>query len=84
MSEKKPSCMRAPPLAENMMSGRCASRAYSIARVIFSPTPVPMLPMKNSASSTASTAGWPSMRPVAVITASCIPVFSRCAASFFS
>ena len=34
---KMPSCMRAPPLAEKMTSGRRLAAAYSTARVIFSP-----------------------------------------------
>src|SRR2546426_312445 len=44
MSERMPSCMRAPPEAERMMTGRSLSMASSIARVSFSPTTQPMLP----------------------------------------
>ena len=47
--------IRAPPLAENMTSGRCLSTAYSMAQVIFSPTAILMLPIKKRLSSTATT-----------------------------
>ena len=79
---KMPSCIRAPPLAEKMISGRCFAVACSTARVIFSPTVVLMLPIKNRLSSTAATTGVPSMRPVAVMTASFRPVLPVCASSF--
>ena len=42
-----PSCIRAPPLAEQMMRGRRVRPAYSTARVSFSPTAAPMLPIRN-------------------------------------
>ena len=79
---KMPSCIRAPPLAVKMMSGRRWAAAYSTARVTFSPTPSPMLPMKKRLSITTTTAGWPSMRPTALTTASSSPVFFFCMASF--
>ena len=79
---KMPSCIRAPPLAEKMTRGRRLAVAYSTARVIFSPTAVLMLPIKNRLSSTAATTGVPSMRPVAVMTASFRPVLPVCASSF--
>ena len=69
-------------LAEKMISGRCFAVACSTARVIFSPTVVLMLPIKNRLSSTAATTGVPSMRPVAVMTASFKPVLPVCASSF--
>ena len=78
---KMPSCMRAPPLAEKMTSGRCLSAAYSTARVIFSPTAVLMLPMKNRLSSTATTACTPPILPVAVTAASFSPVLAAAAVS---
>ena len=77
-----PSCMRAPPLAEKMTSGRRLAAAYSTARVIFSPTAVLMLPMKNRLSSTAATQATPPMRPVAVTAASRRPVLFWAAVSF--
>ena len=79
---KMPSCIRAPPLAEKMTNGRRFAAAYSMARVILSPTAVLMLPMKNRLSSTAATQATPPMRPVAVTAASFRPVFSLWAASF--
>ena len=39
-----PSCMRAPPEAETITSGVRRAMARSMARVIFSPTTLPMLP----------------------------------------
>ena len=56
--------------------------AYSTARVIFSPTAVLMLPIKNRLSSTAATQATPPMRPMAVTAASCRPVLFWAAASF--
>ena len=56
--------------------------AYSTARVIFSPTAVLMLPMKNRLSSTAATQATPPMRPVAVTAASRRPVLFWAAVSF--
>ena len=79
---KMPSCMRAPPLAEKMTSGRRLAAAYSTARVIFSPTAVLMLPIKNRLSSTAATQATPPMRPVAVTAASRRPVLFWAAVSF--
>ena len=79
---KMPSCIRAPPLAEKITSGRCFAAAYSMARVILSPTAVLMLPMKKRLSSTAATQATPPMRPVAVTAASRRPVLFWAAASF--
>ena len=79
---KMPSCIRAPPLAEKMISGRRLSAAYSIAQVIFSPTAVLMLPIKKRLSSTATTACTPPILPVAVTAASFRPVLTEAAASF--
>ena len=70
------------PLAEKMTRGRCLLVAYSMARVIFSPTAVLMLPIKNRLSSTAATQATPPMRPTAVTAASCRPVLFWAAASF--
>lgn len=79
-----PSCIRAPPLAENMTRGRCLSTAYSMAQVIFSPTAVLMLPIKKRLSSTATTVCTPPIFPVAVTAASFSPVLTVAAASFSS
>ena len=39
--------MRAPPEAVKMITGRCSTVARSNRRVTFSPTTLPMDPMKN-------------------------------------
>ena len=41
-----PSCMRAPPEAVKMITGRCSAVARSNRRVTFPPTTLPMDPMK--------------------------------------
>ena len=82
--ESIPSCIRAPPLAEKMTRGRRCFWAYSAARVIFSPTATPMLPMKKRLSSTANTALIPSSLPTAATAASHRAVFSRWEDSFSS
>src|SRR5712691_8040383 len=79
ISERMPSCMRAPPEADTMMTGRCLAMASSIARVSFSPTAEPMLPPRYAKSKAASTTGQPPSRPTPVMTASALPVFSRAA-----
>ena len=79
---KMPSCIRAPPLAEKMTSGSFFAAAYSMARVIFSPTAVLMLPIKKRLSSTAATTDTPPMRPTAATAASLRPVFWVWALSF--
>ena len=57
ISERMPSCMRAPPEADTMMTGTCLSIASSMARVSFSPTTEPMLPPMKPNSKTQSTTG---------------------------
>ena len=79
--EKMPSCIRAPPLAAKMMRGRRRRVAYSAARVTFSPTAVPMLPMKKRLSSTTHTALCPMILPTAATAASRRPVSSSRTAS---
>jgi hypothetical protein len=59
-----------------MTTGICAAMARSMPRAIFSPTTTPMLPPMKPYSIDATTAGMPSMAPVATITASFIPVLS--------
>ena len=63
------------------MRGSFFLDAYSAARVTFSPTAVPMLPMRKRLSSTAKTARRPSIRPNAATAASRKPVSSSSAAS---
>ena len=60
MSESMPSCMRAPPDAVTNTTGRLSAVANSKARVIFSPTTLPIeAPMKRK-SIAPSTSGWSS------------------------
>ena len=79
--ERMPSCIRAPPLAEKMMSGSRYRPAYSMARVSFSPTAALMLPRKKRPSRTPTTHLRPSTLPTAVTAASFSPVFFRAASS---
>ena len=76
MSERIPSCIRAPPEAERMTSGARLTMASSMARVIFSPTTEAMLPPMKSNSKTQTTVGMPPMRARPEMTASSRPVFS--------
>ena len=80
--EKIPSCIRAPPLAEKIIRGSFFRAAYSAARVTFSPTAVPMLPMRKRLSSTAKTARQPSILPRAATAASFRPVDCSSSDSF--
>ncbi len=48
MSDSTPSCMRAPPDAEQMIAVRRRASARSNTRVIFSPTTEPIEPPMNS------------------------------------
>ena len=70
MSERMPSCMRAPPEAENTTAGILCSRARSNTRVTFSPTTEPMDPPMNSNTKKPTLAGTPSMRPRPEVNAS--------------
>ena len=70
-----PSCILAPPLAENRMNGKRCSVQYSIILHIFSPTTEPMLPILNLASITATPNSIPSKCAVPVTTASFNSVF---------
>ena len=79
--EKIPSCIRAPPLAENITSGSFFRAAYSAAWVIRSPTAVPILPMRNRLSITPKTALRPSILPSAVTAPSRRPVSTSSLAS---
>ena len=57
MSERTPSCIRAPPEQETMRSGVRFRAASSMARVIFSPTTEAMLPPMKANSKTPTTTG---------------------------
>ena len=50
ISERVPSCIRAPPDAEKMITAALFSNARSISRVIFSPTADPIDPPMNDIS----------------------------------
>ena len=82
MREKIPSCIRAPPLAAKITRGSFRRWASSAARVIFSPTAVPMLPMRKRLSRAPKTARWPLTEPRAVTAASLRPVLSSSPFSF--
>jgi len=77
------SCIRAPPELENRMSGSRFSWARSIARVTFSPTTEPMLPVKKSKLMTPITTGKPPISASPVTIASRRPEFCACCSSFF-
>ena len=72
--DKIPSCIRAPPLAENRMRGSLFFPASSMSRATFSPRAADMLPMRKRLSSTPTATFWPPMRPRAVTTPSPVPV----------
>ena len=75
ISEKIPSCIRAPPPEpETITSGRRWRVASSMARVSFSPTTEPMLPMMKLLSVTPKTMRMPRMNPWPTIAASLSPV----------
>ena len=63
ISESTPSCMRAPPDAENTTAGRSSSTARSNTRVTFSPTTEPIEPPMNSNAKKPTDTGTPSISP---------------------
>src|SRR5208282_2792947 len=69
-----PSIMRAPPDAETIMIGVRVSIAFSMARVMASPTTAPMLPPINEYSIELTITGRPFSLPWALMTASFRPV----------
>ena len=77
MSEMRPSCMRAPPEAQNTTTGSRSAMARSIIAATFSPTTCPMEPMKKPDSMTPTAKGSPAMVARPVRTASSRPLFSR-------
>ena len=77
ISERIPSCIRAPPPEpETMTSGSDWRVASSIARVSFSPTTEPMLPMMKPLSVRPKTMRMPLMNPWPTTAASFRPVRS--------
>ncbi len=76
MSERMPSCMRAPPEAQTDTRGRPMVAAASAARHSFSPTTLPMLPPMKLKSSTVSTVGTPSIVAVPATIASARPLLA--------
>ena len=74
ISDSAPSIIRAPPEQETITTGCWYSMAASMARVIFSPTTTPMLPPMNEYSIAATTTSLPPICPLAVTTASSMPV----------
>jgi anaerobic selenocysteine-containing dehydrogenase len=75
MSERMPSCMRAPPPEALMMiSGSFSTVARSVSRARRSPTTLPMLPMMNDESVTPTATRRARIMPVPVRAASERPV----------
>jgi len=75
--------MRAPPDADTTTSERRSASARSAARVIFSPTTLPIEPPMNSKSMTTSSTGFPPIVALPAMAASFSPLFS-CAAAMRS
>ena len=82
ISETSPSCMRAPPDAQNTTTGRRSAMARSIIAATFSPTACPIEPMKKPDSMTPMAKGSPAMVARPVRTASSSPLFARWSAIF--
>ena len=78
-----PSCILAPPEHVKMMIGNLICVARSTARVIFSPTTSPMLPIMKSAPMTAITTSFPRIFPFPVMTASSRFVTERWRSNLF-
>ena len=81
ISERIPSCMRAPPDAVTDTSGTRRSTAASHARANFSPTTLPIEPPMKPKSITESWHGSPSISARPIRIASPWPVFSSASAS---
>jgi hypothetical protein len=75
ISENRPSCMRAPPLAEKQTSGRAVRERGSAARAKRSPTTEPIEPPMNAKSKAQATSGGPSAGRAIAISASFSPVW---------
>ena len=59
ISERMPSCMRAPPVDDTRISARRSASASSIERATFSPTTEPMLPPMKKKSMSVRLTGLP-------------------------
>ena len=66
ISERIPSCMRAPPEAGMAMKAACRSTAARAAMTKPSPTATPMEPPMKRKSKAAITADWPPISPTAI------------------
>ena len=80
ISERIPSCIRAPPELVTSRSGVRSEIASSHARTNFSPTALPIEPPMNAKSITASSSGWSSSVAAPTTIASVRPVFSSASA----
>ena len=77
ISERIPSCIRAPPPEpETKIRGSFCAVACSAARVSFSPTTDPIEPAMNAKSVMPSTTGRPRTKPLPVTAASGMPVLA--------
>ena len=79
ISERMPSCIRAPPAAANRISGRFVFTARSVAAMMALPTYMPIEPPRNAKSWAAATIGVRPISPSATSIASFSPV-AFCAA----
>ncbi len=70
ISDRAPSCIRAPPEAVTSSSGRPCRRLVCAAAVMCAPTPQPRLPPRKRKSIAATTSGRSSMLPCTHSTAS--------------
>ena len=77
ISDRMPSCMRAPPELATVISGILCLTAYSAALTMPSPTAMPIEPPIKAKSSAATTHLMPPMVPVATLIASWLPVALR-------
>ena len=82
ISERMPSCMRAPPDRVKPITGRPSLAASSNRRVIFSPTATPMEPSMKPGSIAKTAASIPSTAPRPQMTPSFSPLSSAALASF--
>ena len=78
-----PSCILAPPEQQNKITGSFKSVARSTPSAIFSPTTCPMLLIRNLASQIPRTVSSPYILHRPMVTASCSPVFSLAASTFW-
>jgi len=81
MSERIPSCMRAPPVADTITSARRSFIAVSIERATFSPTTEPMLPPMKKKSMIVRLTGFSPIVAIPSRAASFMPVSFWAAAS---